>query len=669
MSRKKKIILPVVLLFITALAGSFWLSGFIVLKMAGLPADQLRWDTFLTVWSVYGDNRAYQHYIFAGFAGMAAPFILALILSCAMLFKLKEKKGLHGNARLANDNDLAKSGFFPSGEQLNNMKYPAVLIGKMPSGRFKGRYLLYSGQQFLMLYAPTRSGKGVGIVIPNCIYYPESLVVLDIKLENFLYTAGYRKKILRQEVFLFCPDGYHTQTDGKQVLSTHRYNPLYYIRRDAVNRYGDLDKIGAILFPLTGGESDTWIESSKNVFMALVLFLLDTEEETTEAEEEEIINGEIKKVKKRVKKYKVNMTSVLKLSVPADGTMLGKWFTAEIKERNNINNLKQWENYKALPENEKEGKAPEKYPLSADTVRLFRQFSAKEPKQQESIMLTFNNVMAMFANPVCAAATEENDFDFRDIRRKRMSVYFGLSPDGLEAYSRLVNLFFSQLINENVRTLPDQDSTLKYQVLLMLDEFTSMGRVNIIQKAIAFTAGYNLRFVFILQNKGQLADEKKGYGREGAETFLENCAVELVYPPKKVNKQVEEVSETIGYKDEVLSSVSHTTGKQTSKTRSKQIHKRAVLLPQEIVELREIKHKSGISLPEIVLSETCRPFIAHKIIYFEEKFFTSRKKIALENVPVLPVLKISEDEIVRQLQLQRERAVAWGKNQADNADE
>lgn len=109
-------------------------------------------------------------------------------------------------------------------------------------GRFKSRYLQYSGQQFLMLYAPTRSGKGVSIVIPNGIWYTESMVFLDIKLENFLETAGYRKNVLNQEVYIFSPDGYAREIGGETVLTTHRYNPLYYIRRDPVYRFGDLEK-------------------------------------------------------------------------------------------------------------------------------------------------------------------------------------------------------------------------------------------------------------------------------------------------------------------------------------------------------------------------------------------------------------------------------------------
>ncbi|WP_254051645.1 type IV secretory system conjugative DNA transfer family protein [Vibrio campbellii] len=90
-------------------------------------------------------------------------------------------------------------------------KYPEVLIGRVAEGRHKGKLIRFRGQQFLGLSAPTRSGKGVGIVIPNLVNYSDSVVNNDIKFENFRKTAGFRQ-MCGQEVFLFSPDGY-TITD------------------------------------------------------------------------------------------------------------------------------------------------------------------------------------------------------------------------------------------------------------------------------------------------------------------------------------------------------------------------------------------------------------------------------------------------------------------------
>ncbi|HDF2366253.1 TPA: type IV secretory system conjugative DNA transfer family protein [Morganella morganii] len=659
MPDKKPFIIFLLFLFITALIAGFYTSGMAVLKMIGQPItfESVKWNLFVDIYQTYGGQKAYRKYIIAGFAGGAAPLVIWVIFTGVIIAGLRPKKTLHGNARFASDIDLAKSGFFPAKNKPNKKSSTAVLIGKMPKGRFKGKYIQYMGQQFLMLYAPTRSGKGVGIVIPNCLFYLESLVVLDIKLENFISTAGHRQDNLGHDVFLFCPDGYQNSDDMKaKNIRSHRYNPLFYIRRDPINRFGDLTKISSILFPLTGDKNDMWTDLSANVFNALVLFLLDTENETITEDIEIEKEGNVYYEDRVKPKYKVTMSQVFSLSVPKDGKTLGDWFLSEIALRNTDENKAAWNTYLEHLKKEDESVArPELCLLSDDTVTLMRQFAQQKPDQQQSIMLTFNANMKMFANPVTAAATDGNDFDLRDVRRKKMTVYFGLAPAALSQYARLTNLFFSQLLNENVRTLPEHDPSLKYQCLMMLDEFTSMGCLDIIQVSLAFTAGYNMRFVFILQNQEQLFDEKKGYGKNGGNTILKNCAVELVYPPKEVDDSVKKMSETLGYYDMKITNKSKTRGKSSSTSQAENIQKRALMLPQEIIELRDIKHSSGMALREIIKSEFVRPFIADKIVYFDEPYFSDRKKYAETHIPDIPLLDVEQNELAKMLFELKER--------------
>ncbi|MFP3182720.1 MAG: type IV secretory system conjugative DNA transfer family protein, partial [Paraburkholderia sp.] len=129
-------------------------------------------------------------------------------------------------------------------------------------GVWRGRYLRFTGQQFVLLAAPARSGKGVGIVVPNLLSYPDSVVVLDIKQENFNLTAGYRRAH-GQDVYLFNPFA----EDGR----THRYNPLSAIS-GGVFRVGDILAIGYALYPV-GGHDDFWKDQARNLFLGLVLLL------------------------------------------------------------------------------------------------------------------------------------------------------------------------------------------------------------------------------------------------------------------------------------------------------------------------------------------------------------------------------------------------------------
>lgn len=628
--KKKIAILIIIYLLLAVLVLAPYLSSFALTKYLNFYViEPLKFG--VKSWGVFFDayingnkqDRVLQQGIIFGWVAFFIPFVLPLvitILSVAVHFANKNKKSIHGDSRLANDLDLKKSGFFPDKEKEDS---PAILIGKAFKGRYKGQFLKYCGQQFLMLFAPTRSGKGVGIVIPNCLYYKDSMVVLDIKLENFMFSAGYRQKRLNQDVFLFCPEG--LKENGE--IKTHRYNPLFYIDRDLTQRVTDLSKISSILFPKTGGENDMWTDLSENLFQGLVLFLLDCENEIDEAGN---------------KKFQVTMSGVNKLSSPADGSNLGEFLDNEISERNSEENKKAWEDFANGC-----GERPKLNRLDDETVRKLSSFTNQAERQQGNILLQFVAEMKIFSNPVTAQATDGNDFDFRQIRRKKTTIYYGLSPDGLDVYRKLTNLFFSQLIGQNVGLgmLPSQDPSLKHQCLLVLDEFTSMGKVNIIKESVAFTAGYNMRYMFILQDKSQLSDNK-AYGKEGAETLISNCAVQLVYPPKEINEHIKGVSESIGYYDYKTKNKSKSSGKSSSTSIGETVNKRAVLLPQEIVDLRDIKHKSGISTREIVISEFSKAIMADKIIYFDEPFFNEKKEFSEKNVPEIPVLNIEKNHII-----------------------
>lgn len=583
------------LMFFASVVGGIYLGGYVALKYSGLDLDALNVNTFFEVISNYGGNQSYKTLVGITWAGFGAPVAVFVAFCVVVVFNVKPERVIYGNSRLATDIDLAKSGFFPTLKQSKKQKYPPILIGKMNNGRFKGQYIYYYGQQFLMLYAPTRSGKGVGIVIPNCLNYPESLVVLDIKLENWFLSSGYRKKVLGQECYLFCPAGYVENEERAKAgeYRSHRWNPMDYVSRDALQRQTDLRKIASVLYPLSGGDNDVWNTSAMNLFIGLALYLLDKEQEAQET-------------------LTVSIAKVLKSATP--GGDLAAWMRKTLAKDSAV---------------------------SAEARDYFEIFMAAPDKTRGSIMSNFTNGLDIFANPVTAAATSASDFDIRRLRKDKMSVYLGLTPDSLVTHKKLVNLFFSMIVNENTKELPEQNPELKYQVVLLEDEFTSMGRVEIIQKSIAYTAGFNLRYVFILQNKGQMEDDKL-YGKEGTETFIKNCAVEIVYPPRDVDDTVNEISERCGVYDHKIKRKSKSDNRGSaggSNSTNYDVISRAVLLPDEIVSLGKIKNKSEtMKVREIILSEVCYPFIADKIVYFEDPVFMERVKIAKENRIEIPLL-------------------------------
>ena len=513
--------------------------------------------------------------------------LLPIILLCLILFGSRKKEEIYGSASFAKPLDIKKAGLLPSKKQRSKFKYPAILIGK-----YLNKFLYFSGQQFIFLSAQTRSGKGVGFIVPNLLNYSDNAVVNDIKFENFKLTAGFRKS-QGQEIFLFSPDGYADSEEARLAgeIKSHCYNPLYYIRRDMKFRDGDIQKIFNIIFPTQ--RDNPWNDLAANFAKGMTSYLLDLE------------------ACNELTKNDVNIPKLVELGGQKGGYVGVMTRAIQAHEDGEIK-------------------------LSNACLSEFNKFLALHEEGQQSVLLSFYSEMGIYSNPTCKAAMSGNDFDFNDLRRKPMSIYVGLSPDGLKTYSKLINLFFSQLIMINTRVLPEQDKSLIYQLLLVLDELPALGKVDIIPDSIGYTAGYNVRYLIIVQNEAQLADL---YGKEKAINIRNNCMIQMVYPSKEADAYTKQVSETLGYKTVRSKSTSYSySGGKRSHSVSERIDRRALMLPQEIVDLGKINHKSGVSLKEIIIMEKVKPFIADKIIYFDEPLFAVRKNYSLNNIPEIPLL-------------------------------
>ena len=230
-----------------------------------------------------------------------------------------------------------------------------------------------------------------------------------------------------------------------------------------------------------------------------------------------------------------------------------------------------------------------------------------------SIMGTFKEPLNAWVNPVVDAATSANDFDLRDVRRRKMSIYVAIQPNKLAESRLILNLFFSQLINLNTRELPQANPALKHQCLLLMDEFTSIGRVDIIAQAVGFLAGYNLRLLPVIQSLSQL---ESTYGKEQARNIVTNHAMQIVFAPRE-QRDANEYSEMLGYTSVTKGSISLSRARERSVTRSESGERRALMLPQELKAMGDDK--------EILLIEgMAHPVMADKIRYFQEPAFRNR---------------------------------------------
>lgn len=555
----KNVIAVVVLLALAgaAIAGALYAAAFVLVRYVGALAEQTPRISL-----------AFE------LAQLTAPKlkgfgVIALVLSCGLptlVFGFiawamfgPQRRELHGSARFANRVELVKAGLLEPDQPGD--KYPSIIVGKI-----EDKFLLYRGQQFMFLAAPTRSGKGVGIVIPNCLHYRDSMVVLDVKGENFNMTAGFRAKC-GQEVHKFAPDD--------EGCNTACWNPLAYVRDDPLFRTSDLMSITNILYPPS--DDDVWASTAENLFLGLSLYIM----ETSKLRDSFNIST--------IKKMRVNLQCLADIET----------FTAHVKER-----------------------APYE-PLSEDCISYLRAYAETSDKLRNSIGISFDSPLMLFSDPITARATAKNTFDFRDLRRKRMSVYVVIKPSNIPKFGKFLNLFFQQMLVLNMDKLPEDDPTLKYQCLMLLDEFPIMGRVAMIEKAPAYMAGYNMRLLLIFQSKSQLQDDKL-YGDNGAKTMLTNMALQVCYAPRD-DDDAKDYSEMIGYMTEKGLSKSRQLGGKSGRSESESDQRRAVLLPQEVKGIGPDK--------EIISLENMLPALVDKIRWYQEPVFIERANLPVPAVP------------------------------------
>ncbi len=577
MTEKQQTIAIVVAVLVYAALGFFaaeYIAGVTYYLACKTMPVNISLDTWGQYWHGYSDDPVQRKRL--EFAAGIAAFLVYVVPLFIIGAIRNGRRSLHGDARFARSSEVRKAGLHAD---------KGVIVGK-----YNGQYLMLDGQQFVLLAAPTRSGKGVAIVVPNLLNFSGSVVVLDIKLENFKLTSGFRAAH-GQKVFLFNPFA----EDGK----THRWNPLDGISKNRNFRVGDVLAIGQALYPSDTAKDSFWNDQARNLFLGLTLYLLETPD------------------------LPCTLGELLRQS-SGKGLPIKDYVQGIKAKRTHGNNA-----------------------LSDECLDALNRFCATSENTMSSILATFNSPLTIFSNPIVDAATSATDIDVTMVRQELMSIYIGIQPNRLADASLLINLFFSQLINLNTKELPADNPALKHQCLLILDEFTAIGRVGIIAKSVSFISGYNIRLLPIIQSISQL---ESVYGEKDTRTFVTNHALQILYPPRE-QKDANEYSAMLGYFTE--KAVSTGTSRpnvwgNNNATNSENVsdQRRALLLPQELKELDEAK--------EILILENSKPILCEKARYYNDHTFIDRLKL------VSPTLAALGKKLPTQAQLED---VAFTRNE------
>ena len=479
----------------------------------------------------------------------ASGGILGVIVAIAgSLWRARQDRFVttYGSSRWATRREVEKAGLFdPAGVFL---------------GRLRGRYLRHDGPEHVMCFAPTRSGKGVGLVIPTLLSWPHSAVIHDIKGENWQLTSGWRAKF--SHCLLFNP------TDPASA----KYNPLLEVRKGRFE-VRDVQNIADILVDPEGSlERRThWEKTGHSLLVGVILHVLYAEEEKTLA---------------RVAAF---------LSDPS------RSFERTLRVMMSTNHLGTDEK-------------PQVHPVVAQSAR---ELLNKSDNERSGVLSTAMSFLGLYRDPTVAATTSACDWRIADLADgdRPVSLYLVVPPSDLSRTKPLVRLVLNQIgrrLTERLQGADDEQR--RHQLLMMLDEFPALGRLDFFESALAYKAGYGIRSFLIAQSLNQIS---KAYGENNA--ILDNCHVRVAFASND-ERTAKRISDSLGTATELRAQrnyAGHRLAPWLAHVMvSRQETARQLLTPGEVMQLPADE--------EIVMVSGQPPIRAQKLRYYEDANFTGR---------------------------------------------
>ncbi|MDL2226623.1 type IV secretory system conjugative DNA transfer family protein [Deltaproteobacteria bacterium OttesenSCG-928-M10] len=528
-------------------------------------------------------------------AAVGVPMLL-LLIRFASQQGLKGREDLHGSAKWATYEDIEGMGY---------MRGSGVYIGGWYDEKNKKQYYLrHDGPEHILVFAPTRSGKGVGLILPTLLSGEYSggdysSVVLDIKGENHALTAGFLNS-KGHKVLRFDPSDY----EGTSAA----FNPFGEIFLDSPKLIPKVQEMASIIMDPNGkGLDDYW---SKAGFGFLGGALL---------------HGLIK-----VRSEEGRAANLYDLAVMLEDP------DRPVKEV-----------FQEMLTMRHEELLREMYPaLRADLAQAAHVFVAsaaqgmlsKADNELSGVVNTVTANLALFKDPVVAMNTSRSDFQLDDLMNYEVPVnlYLVISPADIDRLRPLLRIFVSQLLNRFTERMEFEDgaskASYKHRLLLLLDEFTSLGKLASVERAIAFMAGFGVKGYFIVQDTKQL---NQTYGQDNA--LMANCHIRIAYAPTLV-ETAEMLSKLVGTTTVVDRKVSISQGggkAGASRSTSVSETSRALLTPDECLRLPGIsKDKKGNikSGDMLIMTAGNPPIYGRQILYFLDPTFSKRAKMKVPGV-------------------------------------
>jgi type IV secretion system protein VirD4 len=496
---------------------------------------------FFWWWYIY-DAYAPRIFLEGAYIAASGGFMSAAVAFGLSVWRARDSRAIetYGSARWATPREVRRAGLLgPDG----------VVIG-----RYRRAYLRHDGPEHVLCFAPTRSGKGVGLVVPSLLTWPGSAIVHDIKGENWTLTAGFRAQHGR--VLLFDPTN----------SASAAYNPLLEVRRGEWE-VRDVQNVADILVDPEGSleRRNHWEKTSHSLLVGAILHVLYAEADKTLA---------------GVAAFLSDPRRPIEMSLRAMMT------TPHLGE--------------AGP-----------HPVIASAAR---ELLNKSENERSGVLSTAMSFLGLYRDPVVARVTRRCDWRIVDLIAgdRPATLYLVVPPSDISRTKPLIRLILNQIGRRLTEELHAKNR--RHRVLLMLDEFPALGRLDFFESALAFMAGYRIKSFLIAQSLNQI---EKAYGPNNS--ILDNCHVRVCFATND-ERTAKRVSDALGIATE-LRAMKNYAGHRLSPWLghlmvSRQETARPLLTAGEVMQL-----PPG---DELVLMSGCPPIRARKARYFEDRRFTER---------------------------------------------
>uniref|UniRef100_UPI000C77B8CD conjugal transfer protein TraG n=1 Tax=Pseudomonas aeruginosa TaxID=287 RepID=UPI000C77B8CD len=430
----------------------------------------------------------------------------------------------------------------------------------LPAGVFLGQhdrqYLRHEGPEHVLTFAPTRSGKGVGLVVPTLLSWPASAVVHDIKGENWQITAGWRSRF--SHCLLFNP------TDAKSAA----YNPLLEVRRGA-HEVRDVQNIADILVDPEGAleRRNHWEKTSHALLVGAILHVLYAGEDKT-------LRGVANFLSDPASPFELTLHRMMTTPHLGDGP----------------------------------------HPVVASAAR---EVLNKSDNERSGVLSTAMSFLGLYRDPTVAEVTSRCDWRIADLiaAEHPVSLYLVVPPSDISRTKPLIRLILNQIGRRLTESLDGSDGIeRRHKLLLMLDEFPALGRLDFFETALAFMAGYGIRSFLIAQSLNQI---DKAYGQN--HSILDNCHVRVTFATND-ERTAKRISETLGTATELRAQRNYAGHRLAPWLGhlmvSRQETARPLLTPGEVMQLPPDE--------AVVMVSSVAPIKAKKLRYYADANFKRR---------------------------------------------